>query len=395
VRQDVFGIAAAAALAWASIAQAAPLDEVHAGLAPLRARAETPVMFDANYFQARRTLHAWIDGRIGATAQAADLRALTQDLNDEITRADLACADNVAPGYDRCTGPNAIDARGYLGPIEVLRVRDYLVVETSLGVACGFDETNLLYQWTRGRWRPVMSTAQTPDPKGAYVPENIEQIFFADVSEKAGDGRLIAATGVGPACAEMVRPAHYRLWHVAPSGKVSVLVDAREAKTYIGRRAPAVSARFEGLDLLVEMDIASLDPRTRSRQAVRRFHVDRTGVNRVAPIALTPRAFVEEWLQAPWTLASNWTHADMRRALQSVHSHQNTNPPAGAFTGPTRRCASGADLLQVALRLPSGETFFLLRDDGNGAYKMLAAGPKPNPTCTRPDAALDRPRSLF
>ena len=84
---------------------------------------------------------------------------------------------------------------------------------------------------------------------------------------------------------------------------------------WTGRADPAVSARSAGHDLLLEIDVMSLDPKRGRRVVVQRFAITEQTPRRIAPFALTPRDFVEEWLRAPWSVASAWTQTAARAAL--------------------------------------------------------------------------------
>lgn len=375
-------------------AGAADLDQIHDHLMPLRDRApDSRNAPQPGFLAARDGARDWIEAQLATLTPAEDVAAFEEKLNAAIVAADLACIEGKAPGYDRCAGPRGTDARGYLGPIEVERVRDLLLIERAVGAVCGFDETTALYTWNGTRWSRVIDMAQSAED-GIYTPEQIEQVFFTGLPGKPSSERLIATTSVRASCDAGWRPAHYQLWHVDADGAATALIEGREADVYIGRRGPAVSARLDHQTFLVEMDVASLDSTRQSRVAVRKFQIDNDGdgVTRVAPVALTPRDFVEEWLLAPWNSAAAWSAPSARASLQKTHAVAHAAQMNGRFRGPTQRCAD--ESLQVSVMLNTGAYSFRVTQDGD-TFQMQTAAPTPDSACATPEPGRDSRRTLF
>jgi len=379
----------------AGAAVAADLEAVRKALTPLRQSTREPATrMRPEFLVARDGLRDWIESRLAQFPQGGDTAALGKALNAEITAMDLACVEAKAPGYDRCTSPGEFDARGFLGAVEVERVRDFLIVQAETGVPCGFDETAYVYEWVKTGWRRLLDTAQT-SRDGVYFAEQIQQILFSSIDGMPLDALLLVATGVGPSCAGQYRPAHYRVWSAKREVGADLVVDGRENDAYVARREPAISARFEGADLLIEMDVRSMDASRRHRIAVRRFKFDRAEARLVAPFALSPRDFVEEWVRAPWGSVSAWTAPGAREALRAVHAGVNGALGGARFSGPTQRCEDERASMQLGLGFADGERFFRVKVEAGGAYVMQGAGFAPSPACTAADAGLDAVRSLF
>lgn len=392
--KTVSALIAAAILLTAGVVAAADLDGLRRILTPLRQSTTDPApRAPREFLIARDALGNWIESRLADLPQNGDADAFAKTLNAEIAAKDLVCVAVDAPGYNRCTSPGEVDARGFLGAIEVARVRDLLIVQAETGIPCGFDETAYVYEWVKNGWRRLVDTTQASEG-GLYVAEQIQWVSFVNAGKMPRDALLLAVTGVTPVCKEEYRPVHYRVWSVKRGSGSSLVVDGREADAFTAMREPAVSARFEGSDLLVEMDVRSIDSSRRSRVAVRRFNFDTERAVRIAPFALSPRDFVEEWLRAPWSEASNWTRAGSRNVLAQVHNDIHARDLRARFGGASQRCAADA-AVQVSVRFADGERFFRVKNDSAGAYQMLEIGSAPGETCTQADAGLDTPRSLF
>ncbi|MGE4065067.1 MAG: hypothetical protein AB7E79_17005 [Rhodospirillaceae bacterium] len=378
----------------ATAASAADLDTVRTALTPLRQSTTDPASrMPREFLTVRDSLRDWIETRLAGFPQFGDAAAFAKTLNAEIAAKDLACIDGKEPGYNRCASPRELDARGFLGLVEVARVQDLLIVQAETGIPCGFDETAYVYEWVNDGWRRLVDTSQAA-AGGPYLAEQIEQVLFVQPDGMPRDALLLAVTGATPSCADQYRPVHYRVWSAKRGTGSSLVVDGREGDADVARRSPAVSARFEDGDLLLEMDLRSFDPSRRSRVAVRRFNFDKPQAARVAPLALSPRDFVEEWLRSSWSAAATWTSPAARGALAPVHASAHQNLSRARFSGATLRCA-GDSAVQVGVRFADGERFFRVKHDPAGAYVMLAADSAPADTCARPDASLDSPRTLF
>ncbi len=388
-----FIAAAALVLFGTAHAGAADLADFRKALAPLRQAPADPKQLNPDILAVRDGLRDWIETRLAQFPQNGNTEALNKTLNGEIAAADLACIEGKAPGYNRCASPAELNTRGFLGLVDVERVRDFLIVQAEIGMGCGFDETAYLYEWTKNGWRRLVDTSQTV-VGGVYRPEQIQQVMFGIPPNKPRDALLVAVTGASPVCGAPYQALHYRVWSAKRGAGASLAVEGREADGMPSRRDPAVSARFEGGDALFEMDVRSFDPSRRARIAVRRFSFDGDTPRRVAPIALGPKDFVEEWLLAPWSAASAWTETRARGALEKTHTELAANLARVTFLGAPQRCETD-DVIQVGARFANGERFFRLKAGAKGAYEMLGIASESQKSCTRPDAALDARHTLF
>ncbi len=378
----------------AGTAGAADLDAVRKALTPLRQSGAEAGRMPAEFLTARDGMRDWIETQLARFPENGDTTAFNNALNAEIAAKDLACVENKAPGYNRCASPGEFNARGFLGAVDAARVRDLLIIQAEIGVACGFDETAYVYEWAKTGWHRLVDTSQRPG-NGVYIPEQIQQVIFTTPKDKPKEALLLAVTGASPVCGAPVQAVHYRVWSAKRGGGASLAVEGREGESLFSLRDPAVSARFEDSEFLVEMNVRSMDAARRSRVAVRRFNFDGDYARRVAPIALTPKDFVEEWLRAPWSAAAAWTETRARGALEKVHDDAAANLARVSFNGPPQRCEKEDDLVQVGVRFANGEKFFRVKIAASGAFEMRAVESESAITCARPDAGLDAPRSLF
>jgi len=73
-------------------------------------------------------------------------------LNEELCNEKLFCGSRLdVAGYE-CGGDSLL---GYLGPIRIQRQDSLLIIETSFGILCGYDESAYAYQCGKDGWRRI------------------------------------------------------------------------------------------------------------------------------------------------------------------------------------------------------------------------------------------------
>jgi hypothetical protein len=259
--------------------------------------------------------------------------------------------------------------------VRLLQSDALLSVVVRFDVPCGEDALWLLYERRDAQWRPVLQWTGA-----AY--DRIDSAwgsFQYAVSPRDADGRWFAAVAhVRPWCSSTWSVIDYA---IARPGDTAAKPQILLAEDYgmwwggedFGRlRVDAAHAelRYHG---------SSLDPAVHNREFVRRYAVNGAQVERVAPVAATPRGFVDEWMVSDWPQAQRWSAADA--ALQTAHTQLAVLREGAILTfGATRQCADGS--VQVAFDIDGSERF--LRVAGQPAsYRLKAVATQADPSCTR------------
>ena len=400
--------------AGAALAEETPPVELHAALAALRGHRQDNLdtggaspAFDP----IKRRLRDWLLARLPAQKPTPEsAAALASEINAALKQADLLCppdADKASNGP--CSASGQFFPMGYLDEIG-LELHDtgtsgiFLVAKTGIGVSCGFDASAYVFAWNDGAWRLAWQSEQNDYAKERYHPGWIGAVQLGPAEEKSGN-RLVLTLGSNPACQSMFQAAYVRLWRMgARLEDARLLLDGAEA-AYLGRNEPALLGDV-GLDgALVEFATPSLDVDVHNREAVLHFKASGDTVERVDPIALSPRDFVEEWLRRPWDESEHWTEPRHREAVAERHRalHDGVDYVSGSFVAPTRACTVRPGLWQVAITLGSSEeerdqrlpTFFLVRWEPPFRFRLADIADKPFPECFQPDPAADEWRTLF
>jgi hypothetical protein len=328
-------------LAICCIGAAQDLDGLRAALEALRpqlqqhrdTRGATPALTVVKH-----SLRDWTESRLTSFGQTGDEDALNRELQVALLNAGLLCPNG-------CMSTSL----GYVDQVRVHHQGEFLTVQTSVGIACGFDDSAYVYAWNAGAWRRIFTTEQNNYTKTNYLPQTI---YAVQISE-----HLVLTLGSRPGCSNAFQPLYYRLWRVGSSGPPKLLLNSFET-AYMGDYPPA-HATLSGNDLRIEFTAGGTGYGT-GHQAERHFQIAANNVKQVEPIAPTPRDFVEEWLAAPWKQSVKLSQS---AALQPWHIKFHRNDGRGDFPDPPVQCSNDSSLWQIGIRLHGvdGETYYLVR----------------------------------
>jgi hypothetical protein len=171
---------------------------------------------------------------------------------------------------------------------------------------------------------------------------------------------------------------------------------------------PTLKASGNIFELRLNDDAMHFDDKDFERRVIYRYRVNANSVDRIEPIALNARGFVEEWLEMPWSEAAAQSTDPLSVGLETAHRNFHQKPKEeehayiNNFYGPVLACKQPKQF-QVELaashetRLPGKpdestplpSTYFKVRETGDG-YELLSATNKPDPQCSGPNLMNDR-----
>jgi len=386
-----------------ALPQPAPADdpqltEIHAVL--LRVRAEASQHTETRGASPELTtvkhqLRDWIELHFEQLTPDSDelqkLELVTQ-LNNALKQAHLLCATE-----PQCSS-NDQTQLGFLGDIRIeLRQSDsFLVLQTAIGVECGFDESAYLYTWRNKKWKWIWQSEQNHYTKDEYAVQTIHAVLLSPSFTEGTP--LVLTLGSAPWCTSNWRPVYYRLWRTFAEDYNAKLLLDRQETAYLGSHDVAIQGSVGREDALIEFAIGSMDPALHNRPAVRHYAVHGNSVERIGPIALSPRDFSEEWLATPWEESKSWSQPASIAALQREHDVALAGISDGEFAA-TNHCSDNTELWQVAFS-PSdkkkGTVYFLVRWQPPYRFTMVRVSDHASPSCTEKDpAADDELKTLF
>jgi hypothetical protein len=267
--------------------------------------------------------------------------------------------------------PNVLD--DYIRTSRPVGYPTALLLEIGVTIAFGVDGVAYLYELTNGNWRRTLSLERNQNEFGTFL----SSVHVSPVGARMDHLVVAVRTPISPAgCLHTLRYEAFRL-DPGLANPVRVL-----DRSHLADTCDNVYLKMEPDGFLAEFQGWAYSP------AIRRAHVlhyKMTGdqLRRVPPVALQPEDFVDEWRQATWSEAKEWT-ATPSHALENWHG--NLSETFGDYEF-VQRCRD-VRKWQVGVSLESGESaYFLIRDFGSNAYQMLDIGPTRQLGCpgeTRP-----------
>ena len=365
-----------------SFAEGDGLSALQATLAPLREHANDRMSNDHGETRgatpaltiAKHQLRGWIETHLAEFPQTGDIAGLTAELHAGLSGAGLFC-DNCFPSF-----------LGYVDDIQVNRDQGFLIVRTSTGIWCGFDDSAYVYRWRAGRWQRVWQNEQTTYTSVSYVPQILYSVKVS-TPDSAGH-RLVLTLGSRPGCSVAFQPVYYGLWRM---DRAKALLQGSEF-AYVGE-FPPIKGRVEPDDALIEFTSGGTGY-GEGHEAVRHFKVRGGRVAQIDPVAPNPRDFVEEWLAMKWARSSAWSESP---ALEAWHTKLHREDGMGDFPDATQHCKSHTDLWQVGIKLHDvpGENWYLVRAKPPDHFSMVSIGSQSDADCTEKANERDWPRTLF
>jgi hypothetical protein len=389
------------AFCWPGLADDVQLDALRSSLSGMRvkqpesggSRGATPQLTVAKH-----QLRNWVESRLTALTQRGDEGELERKLNSELREAKLSCGYRHPLEQQPC--PDWTFS-GFLGDLKIRRHEGFLVVQTALGIECGFDESAYLYSWSGEGWKRVWQTEQNTYTEKEYHPQTLHSVLISPYN-KANE-YMVLTLGSESWCSSNWHTVYYRMFRLGPDPQAGPLLEGSEF-AYLAHYRPVQGG--VGLDdVLVEFTIGSIDGGVLTREAVRHYKIDHGEVRRVDPLALSPRDFVDEWLTHDWKETAHWSESVNRRSMLEWHGKLHKDFVSGDFIYPTKHCLKTPDLWQVGIDFsdpptpvdsePKG-TYFLVRWRPPYQFTMVQVSNRPSPECTEEDRkADDEPRTLF
>jgi hypothetical protein len=383
------------AICWPALAADTSLDALRLSLIGMRGKPPDyggPRRATPQLTVAKHQLRDWVESRLLAFLELGDEGDLERKLNAELREAKLSCGYDV-PDQQPCPDWTLL---GYVDPLKFRRSGVFLILQTGVGIECGFDESAYIYGWSVEGWRRVWQTEQNDYTKEAYKPQTLHSVLISP-HNKAKD-YVVFTLGRQPWCQSNWHDVYYRVFRLGPDPAVPPLVDGTEMAF-----VPSIHGSVTANDVLVELTVAGgFDAGMYTE--VRHYSIDENGASRVAPFALSPLDFVYEWLAHEWRETAFWSEDDNRSSILDWHSKLHKDHPRGEQIYPTMHCPATPDLWQVGvdfsdpptpLDAPPKGAYFLVRWRPPYQFTMVQVSDRPSPGCTEQDRQADEYRTLF
>ena len=252
---------------------------------------------------------------------------------------------------------------------------DLVAATTNVSVHCGSDNSLYLFRREGARWRLVLA-----DEADGYEQVNgaRERFYFRVSAADASGDFFVVAADVNPWCTSSWQVMRYRVLRVGADAYAPRVVLKGDSSIYLG-------TDLEGFRLTADADTftlrfdsnQSLDPGRLVRPHVLKFKIEGDRAERVAPVALKPEDFADEWAQMKWDEAERWSEPSRLDELRRWH--ETLNPEGEGFSGSeilfVQPCGAGGREWQIGVesfiddenraRLPP-KLFFTVAREGAG-----------------------------
>jgi len=197
-----------------------------------------------------------------------------------------------------------------------------LIVSTQLWLPCGStdpDSAIYVFQGIARRWDLVLAAESDFNPAG----ENDESGMQYEISPPDSRGHwFLVIAHVPPSCRRANTVLRYKALRPGTKGDEPILLlSGRESISPFFEPAFRVDVETDWF-ALTQGKVRRLDGEPGI--AISRYDLGDYQVRRMAPVALTPEDFLDQWAQMGWDDAKRWTKASSDSALQEWHSKLNS-----------------------------------------------------------------------
>jgi hypothetical protein len=278
-----------------------------------------------------------------------------------------------------------------------------LSVQFSFGISCGDDNVLLLFEAENTGWKEAM---RWQSPLLTDIGHAFGDFFVWSIlpGEGTQTWRVVVAHGK-PWCTSRISGFNIDVLEPTASASRPRVVWHTDRGYSRGDFEPSLKASGNIFELRLNEDAMHFDMNQAfERRAIYRYRVTANIVDRIEPIAINARGFVEEWLDMPWNEAAAQTTDSASLTLKGMHVsfQQEPKDEKNSFIepsfGPVLACKQtkqfqvefDASRETFVPNKPGGDskplpsTYFRVLETGDG-YQMLSATHKPDPSCNGRD----------
>lgn len=216
-----------------------------------------------------------------------------------------------------------------------------LIVSTQLWLPCGSTDPDSAIYVFRGiarKWDLVLVAESDFDPAGERDETGMQ--YQISPSDSGGNWFLVLAH-VPPSCRRAQNVLRYKALRPGPDPEQPiVLLSGRETINPFFEPAFRINVESDWF-AVTQGRIRRLDGEPGI--AVLRYDLSDGRARRVAPVALTPEDFLDQWAQMSWDDAKQWTKASSDSGLRDWHEKLNSLASDSAEIESVRHCSGATE----------------------------------------------------
>jgi hypothetical protein len=311
-----------------------------------------------------------LDAYMRCAAEAPDPAAMERDLSSLVpaTIVEGDPAKNVA-GYGQ---------RPSFAVRAASRGARLIGITATFQIECGTDTALFVFARDTAGWKEALrwQSRSYKSIAGAFWSFD----YVISPPDETGHW-FVVAKNVAPWCSSTWSLIRYAVLRPATHGIRPRLLLDRSAEIWWGSddagRLTAGEREFE-----LRFHASSIDLDIPNRFWIRHFRVVGDKVQRTAPVAVSPRDFVDEWIVSSWPMAAGWSSRptnDLAKLHDRLHRLRY-------FTFlSARRCSDAADRYQLELQHEDDEPRYFFRVTGGPSFRMIGVATKAAAACDGED----------
>lgn len=337
----------------------------------------TEPMDDPTYQRIVAGLLAWLDARMGAGA------------TEEVMNGELEKSGVFSPPIAADDRPDDINHpfEGYLAPLSVAPVPgadDLVAVHLEIGLTCAFDDVAVIYRRSPVKRLGWLSSSESTH----FVAWGFNSI---EAGATGPDGkRFLVVPASHLWCTSTFGSGILRIEEIRDDGLHTILRREVGLRRW---RSPVVRATVMGDTATFEYEARAADTNFLTRDGIERYQISSGLARRVPPFALSPMAFVSEWLELDDILLPQVSSAEAARAHKAaVEWSKDPDKQHGLLEFDGGRFCPGSPNtweIDVGRRVrneknevhPGEPRTFVLSESGAASLKMLSVETHPVRNC--------------
>lgn len=263
-----------------------------------------------------------------------------------------------------------------------------IAVRSSISLPCGEDNSLYIYERQSGKWR----LAAADETNGYEDVSGARSDLQFSVSPRDANGRyFVVVAGYQSWCQSNWRMINYEALRPGRSADAASLLIQGSDDIFVEVDEPIlIKTTADSFQINYEGEFHN-DMGILTRAHVVSYKIDGNSATKVAPIALKPEDFVDEWMTLPWKAASRWSSIASLPALKQWHDYLSpaeSGTSLGEVAGVTE-CSS--EVWEVVMELdtpekysyPLPEKIYFTVSKKSGEYRMENGGPEGTNACHR------------
>ncbi len=324
-----------------------------------------------------------VDDAKGIETRLAGLLGASVEDSVRKTVGDMVVTDQ---GRDKIYGANlqiAARAEEHEPPLIGLKI--------GFDIPCGVDEMLLIYESSGNGWRRMIRWQSDPYSQisGAFG----DFFEYAVFGERRGDDWRVAVAHGKPWCSSSYSGFDLDVLRPATGAIASQQMVFHKEAAYRRDEEPTLQAEPDGF--LFRVKVTSLSSNSNRKVAIYHYRLHQGQIHRYQPVAENARDFLDEWIQADWNEAADWTARPNLKSLAREHDivaefMDKVESKTPEFTyGPVQACSGKQKMVQVEFGgVPSGFKYFQI-EQGKDSFTLVSGSNGPDPKCTGPDLMGD------